>query len=114
MKRDRLVVTRRGFCQTAIALGLGPAPGEARGSLPQADARTSPAGLNRFPRMVQEYFTERVRAAEREASARKAALKTRADAEAYLRQIRARIATCFGPMPDRTPLNPQVRGVVER
>ncbi|HUG89377.1 MAG TPA: prolyl oligopeptidase family serine peptidase [Planctomycetaceae bacterium] len=70
--------------------------------------------LNRFPRMVHERFVRRVREAETAGLARKSALRTRADAEAYVRSVRERIRECFGPFPEKTPLNPQVTGVVER
>jgi dienelactone hydrolase len=70
--------------------------------------------LNRFPRMVQEYFVDRVRRAEQMGLAAKAALKTKADAEAYVRSVQEKIAACFGPFPEKTPLNPKITGVVER
>lgn len=70
--------------------------------------------LNRFPRMVQEHFVERVRSAEREGLKRQAALATKADAEAYVLDVRKRIANCFGPFPEKTPLNAKVTGTVDR
>ena len=70
--------------------------------------------LNRFPRMVQEFFVDRVREIERKSLAAKAALKTKADAEAYVKDVQVRIRRCFGPEPERTPLNAKVTGVVER
>ncbi|MCP5550354.1 MAG: prolyl oligopeptidase family serine peptidase [Akkermansiaceae bacterium] len=73
------------------------------------------APLNRFPRMLHEYYVARVRAVEKRALERKAALKTKADAEAHVKDVRARIARAFAPMPkQRTPLNPQITGVLER
>ena len=72
------------------------------------------APLNRFPRMVQEYFVEQVRAAEQIGNEARAKLKTKADAEAYVRGVREKIATCFGPFPEKTPLNASVTGTVER
>jgi dienelactone hydrolase len=41
-------------------------------------------------------------------------LKTKADAEAYVRHVKAKIRNCFGPMPEKTPLNARVTGKVER
>jgi dienelactone hydrolase len=70
--------------------------------------------LNRFPRMVQEHFVDRVRAAERAGLQAKGALKTRADAEAYVQAVRKKIQLCFGPFPEKTPLNARVTGKVER
>ena len=70
--------------------------------------------LNRFPRMVQEFFVAQVRAAEAKGEAARRALQTKADAEAYVQSVRAKIRESFGPEPERTPLNPRVTGVVER
>lgn len=70
--------------------------------------------LNRFPRMVQEFFVEQVRRAEEQGNVRRAALKTKADAEAYVTWVRARIQECFGPWPEKTPLNPRISGIVDR
>jgi hypothetical protein len=70
--------------------------------------------LNRFPRMVQEYFVARVRAAEQAGLQARAALQTRADAEAYVELVRKKIRLCFGPLPARTPLHPRITGKIQR
>src|SRR5262245_29730624 len=70
--------------------------------------------LNRFSRMVQEWFVDQVRAAEDRIKERLAAVKTKADAEAYVRLVQGRIRECFGPEPERTPLNARVTGAIER
>src|SRR5262245_9074038 len=72
------------------------------------------APLNRFSRMVQEWFVAEVRAAETKIKERLAALQTKAEAEAYVRSVQERIRECFGQEPERTPLNARVTGVVER
>ena len=78
-------------------------------------AGTAPAGqLNCFPRMVQEYFVARVRRAQRERLKRLAGLRTKADAENYVKRVRERIHESFGPFPEKTPLKARVTGVVER
>jgi dienelactone hydrolase len=64
--------------------------------------------------MVQEYFVARARAAERAGLRDRAALHTRADALAYVEQVRKKIRLCFGPLPEKTPLNPRITGVVDR
>jgi dienelactone hydrolase/pimeloyl-ACP methyl ester carboxylesterase len=76
--------------------------------------RPAMAPLNRFPRMVHEHFVEQVRAAERQGNDRRAKLKTKEDAEAYVRDVRQNIQTVFGPWPEKTPLNPKVTSTVER
>lgn len=70
--------------------------------------------LNRFSRMVQEWLVEQVRDAETRGNAQRAALQTKADAEAYVRSVKDRIRQAFGPEPERTPLNAQVTSVLER
>ncbi len=70
--------------------------------------------LNRFPRMVQEYFVQQVRDAEKKNVAALDGLKTKADAEAYVRLAQRRIQECFGSFPERTPLNARVTRTVER
>jgi cephalosporin-C deacetylase-like acetyl esterase len=72
------------------------------------------AALNRFPRMVQEFFVARENALHQQRLERLAALKTKADAEAYVRAVRGKIRESFGPFPDKTPLNARVTKVVER
>ena len=70
--------------------------------------------LNRFSHMVQEYFVSQVRQIERQSLALQEALKTKEDAEKYVKSVQEKIRECFGPEPKRTPLNPKVTGVVER
>jgi dienelactone hydrolase len=72
------------------------------------------APQNRFPRMVQEYFVARENALHGKRLERLAALTTKADAEAYVRDVRARIRESFGPFPEKTPLNARVTNVVQR
>ena len=70
--------------------------------------------LNRFPRMVQEFFVARENALHQQRLERLAALKTKADAESYVRAVRQKIRESFGPFPEKTPLNARVTKVVER
>ncbi len=116
--RTRSGLSRRGLLRlggaaAAAAVGVeGKAP--ASPALPQAPAAPALAPLNRFPRMLQEHFVLQVRKSEREIVASQETLQTRADAEAYVRSVRARIRNCFGPMPQKSPLRPKVTGEVER
>ena len=65
--------------------------------------------------MLQEYYVARIRAVERRMLERKAGLQTRADAEAYVKDVQARIARAFSPMPSKkTPLNARVTGTLDR
>src|ERR1041385_2865689 len=70
--------------------------------------------LNRFPRMVQEYFVRGVREVEMAGNRAREALKTKEDAEKYVASVRERIAASFGPVPEKTALNARITGTVER
>jgi dienelactone hydrolase len=104
--------------QTLSAGSLGIAlagrfPGGAILAAQAADA--SPlVPLNRFPRMVQEFFVERENEIHQQRLKRLAELGTRSDAEAYVQTVREKIRASFGPYPVKTPLNPRVTKVVDR
>ena len=107
-------LSRRQWFQVAGASALSLAP-----PLPRVLADEKPpapplAPLNRFPRTVQEFYVERVRAAEKIGADARAKLKTKADAEAYVRDAREKVVTCFGKFPEKTPLNAKVTGKLER
>ena len=110
-------ISRRALFHTMSA-GAGaalarPLPGQAM--QPARPAPGSPlAPLNRFPRMVQEFFVARENELHQRRLKTLAALTTRAEAEAYVRSIRERIRQSFGPHPEKTPLNPRVTRVVDR
>jgi len=70
--------------------------------------------LNRFPRMVQEWLVAQVREAERRGNALREAVRTKDDAAAYVKSCQDRIRQCFGPIPDKTPLNARTTRVIER
>ncbi|TWU31823.1 alpha/beta hydrolase family protein [Novipirellula artificiosorum] len=70
--------------------------------------------LNRFPRMVHEFFVEQVRQAERRNLRVWEQVNTEDAAQKHVETLRAKIRECFGPEPERTPLNPRITGVVER
>jgi len=70
--------------------------------------------LHRFPRMVQEWMVAQVREAENRGNALREALHTREDALSYVKSCQTRIRQCFGPVPDKTPLNARTTRVIER
>ncbi len=116
-----LPLTRRRMLQWTGLNLLGAAAFQAplaRTMAAASPAAPSPApplpALQRFPRMVHEYFVDRVRAIERKANAARAALETRVDAERYVETVRAKILACFGPFPAKTPLRARITGVVDR
>ena len=108
-------LSRRHFLHTAGLTSLALASDGLR-TLAQEKQPAPPfAPLNRFPRTVQEWYVEQARAAERRGEEARAKLKTKADAEAYLRGVRDKVAKCFGPFPQqKAPLNAKVTGKLER
>ncbi len=70
--------------------------------------------LNRFPRMMQEFFVDRMLRAEQANLKAFHALKTKHDAQAYVNGVREKIAQSFGPQPEKTPLKARVTGIVKR
>lgn len=104
------MLSRRGWFQFA---GAGAVAGCSTGFAQEKKAAPL-TPLNRFPRAVQEWYVARVREAEKANLAVQANLKTRADAENYIRTVRAKIARSFGPFPEKTPLNARITGTVDR
>ena len=102
-----------GLATAGTALGGTLQPQSALAAAPGKAADTL-VPLNRFPRMMQEYFVARVREAEALGQQRRAALQSKRDALAYVSTVRANIQKCFGPWPEKTPLNPRITGTVER
>ena len=103
------------------ALSIGGASAGIDWHVPASAAQTAtPPGtppltaLNRFPRMVQEFYVARENALHQQRLERLAALKTKADAAAYVRAVRGKVRESFGPFPEKTPLNARVTKVVER
>ena len=78
----------------------------------------APAGelppLNRFTRMVHEFYEQQIARATALNEKRKAAVQSKADAEAYVEFVRQQIQQSFGPFPERTPLKPRGSGIVDR
>ncbi|MCB1078924.1 MAG: prolyl oligopeptidase family serine peptidase, partial [Verrucomicrobiae bacterium] len=104
--------TRRDLMNLAGTAAIG-GLGVSRLGMAQ-DAGTLPP-LNRFPRMVQEYYVAKVRGWEARLLEKKNALSTKAEAEAYVKDVRERIAKAFAPMPKvKTPLNAKVTGTLDR
>jgi dienelactone hydrolase len=81
----------------------------------QADTAASVVPLlNRFPTAVQEYFMARLRDFDEQRLRKLQGIMTKAQAEAYVREVRQKLRTAFGPFPAKTPLNPKITGVLER
>ena len=115
---ERSRISRRRMIQVAGAGAIGPGlfdwpiSQSLRAAEPSDSTALEP--LNRFPRMVQEFFVERVRRAEKVGIERRSRLETKVDAESYVRDVRRKIQDSFGPMAERTPLKPRITGALER
>lgn len=70
--------------------------------------------MNRFPQMVHNWYLGQLREIHEEGNRRRDALKTKEDAEAYVKDVRAKIQDIFGQWPEKTPLKPRITGTVER
>lgn len=115
MERDQPVgaASRRQVLQGMGAALLG-APLLDRSMMSTALAADPAPPRNGFPRMVHEYFVQRVRTANSRNAKAYRELASREDAEAYVEHVRQAIRECFGPEPERTDLNVRVTGAVER
>lgn len=115
---------RRDFLRwTSLHLAAAPLAGwlGSESALAAAEAAKTAAAssaelpsLNRFPRMVQEWLVDQVQASIDLGSKRRDALRSEADARAYVQLVRKLIRQSFGPEPEKTPLNARVTSVVER
>ncbi len=68
---------------------------------------------NRYGHMVHEYTVDRVRGILQERAERIAAVRTRADAEAYVDDVREKAARCFPALPARTELKARITGTAD-
>lgn len=100
--------TRRLVLQAAMASAISPAL--ARRLLAQAE----PTTLNRFPRMLHEFYVDQLRAAEDAGRKRRAMVTSAESAREYVAFVRGKIQESFGPFPEKTPLKPRVTGSVDR
>ena len=95
------------------AVAISQAPSREPAKTLQQDAPSLPP-MNRFPRMVQNYFTRRLKHIELTSQEKRDKLLTRSDAEAYVQEVRSKIRKGFDPWPEKTPLNVRVTGILNR
>jgi dienelactone hydrolase len=99
---------RRELLQQIALIGMGAALAPAR-MMAQSPAGTL-TPLNRFPAMMQDWLMDQVVRHEPEIHE----WKTRGDAERYVSEVKLRLKECFGPFPEKTPLNAKVTRILER
>ncbi|MCD6048685.1 MAG: Alpha/beta hydrolase family protein [Verrucomicrobia bacterium] len=112
-RRELLQATGLGL----LGLAMGEVPGVS--SALAAEAGKAPAApalapLNRFSRMVQEQYVGRVRRLDQSFRAKRMEMKNLEDAQRYVLSVRQKIQTCFGPWPEKTPLNARTTKTIER
>jgi len=103
-------LSRRQWLARAVAVGITASGAWLRAQplAPQYEP------LNRFPRMVHEWFVMQVRAAQQKNLAELERVQTPQQVRDYQHSVRERIRQCFGPEPPRTPLNARTVAVLER
>lgn len=85
----------------------------ADGSLPQSAATQTPREY-RYGHVLQEYYVARSREMMAKRSKLRAAIKTPAQVMKLREEVRQKLRTCFGVLPERTPLNARITGRIER
>lgn len=68
---------------------------------------------NGYGHMVHDYYVAKLRAMRAQRKAELDGLTTRLSALAYRDKVRAAIREAFGPLPEKTPLNARVTGVIK-
>jgi len=111
-RREMLQATGLGLLALPFAGLDGVTAGAAEAVKPAAATGLVP--LNRFSRMVQEYYVARVRKIDQASKGRRQEMSTKEDAQRYVLGVRQKIQQCFGPWPEKTPLNAQITKTVER
>lgn len=109
--RDWMILTTAGFSLTQLEQAQFPLRCHA------AEETTSAplAPLNRFPRMLQDYYAARFREHAAVSEQRWAKLTSRTAAEEFVADRRSTIRqSIFGTFPPRTPLRPRCSGIIQR
>jgi dienelactone hydrolase len=70
--------------------------------------------LNRYGRMLHEWYADQMRSAATLRQARWDQMRTADDATAYVSTVKSLIRQAFGRFPEKTPLNPRISGVIQR
>ena len=68
----------------------------------------------RYGHTVQDYYVHRVRQIAARRAEQRAAVSTPEQVLQLRDEVRRKLLACYGPFPERTPLNPRITGRVER
>ena len=67
-----------------------------------------------YPHMVHEYYVARLRILAAARAEERAKVRTVKDVRRLRARVRRKLRSCFGPEPERTPLNAVTTGVLRR
>jgi dienelactone hydrolase len=105
----------RGGAMAATGLALNLSGAEFLLASPQATTAFNQATKEyRYGHVLQEYYVSRVREIMRARAAARANIRTPAQVMRLRDEVRRKLRVCFGPWPERTPLNARITGKVER
>ncbi|NNJ26062.1 hypothetical protein [Alienimonas chondri] len=102
--------SRRVFHRTAV----GTTAGALLASVRPAHAAAADALGPAYPRMQQQYYEAKLAAHAARIKEELDAIDSPEAAAEHAVDVRARLAECFGPKPERTPLKAQTTGTLER
>jgi len=117
--------SRRTFLRTGALLGgslaLYPATERETGAQRAVDPKLAEeirraASFNEFRHghMLQEYYVARLREIARRRAHERSRIRTAAQVLKLREEVRRKLKACYGPLPERTPLNARVTGKLER
>ncbi|HOL67678.1 MAG TPA: prolyl oligopeptidase family serine peptidase, partial [bacterium] len=78
-----------------------------------SEANKTFTGRKGYGHMVLDYYVDRLREIRQQRLEKLSAIKSLEEACAYREQVRQVIKQTFSPFPEKTPLNPQITGVVK-
>jgi hypothetical protein len=110
-------ITRREVLQSGAAAAAGALICLDRTDALAADALLQAAATPRefrYGHVLQEYYVGRSREMMRRRAEIRAAVRTPAQVMKLREEVRGKLRACFGPLPERTPLNARITGRVER
>ncbi|HXK59949.1 MAG TPA: acetylxylan esterase [Acidobacteriota bacterium] len=114
VSRRRILQTGGMVLSAAGLSGAGNIDHAINTKLADSPSATAVPILNRFPTAVQRYFMAQLREVDEKRRRRLEGITTKSGAEAYVREVREKIRTAFGPLPEKTPLNAKITGVLDR
>ncbi len=115
LTRLMLPATRRHWAiRTGKLLGTASASFVLNDWLSTGGAAESIEPLNRYPRMLHDWYADQIARSQQKHIDAIDRIQNKQDAVRYIETVQNKIRACFGPEPERTPLNAKTTGVVKR